>query len=225
MVMPYDSVWIFHSKQRCCFCSWVIMNQSTTNSSNKKSKWQTKQSGFNVFTNFMVKDPKIDFQKRKIRVLNTYDSFLKKIGAKGVVVPRVDVYTALERGVIEGQLGPPHLTVQLGQTEVTKYFISPMLYAGSIVTVANLKTWKKLPDDMKKLFTDTAIEFEKKYWPYWTEFLSKSYAKLKKAGLKEITFSPEDTKWYVDASQLSEWEEIIKKAPKKGPAIRKICGY
>jgi len=181
--------------------------------------------GFNVFTNFMVKNPKTDFQNRKIRDLNTYSPFLKEIGAKGVRVPRTDVYTALERGVIEGQLGPPNLTIQLGQTEVTKYYVSPMLWAGSLLSLANLDTWKKLSNDTQNLFIDTAIEFEKEYWPYWTDFISNTYVKLKKAGLQEITFSPEMTKWYVDISQFSIWDDIVKRAPEKGPILKKICGY
>ena len=46
--------------------------------------------------------------------------------------------------------------------------------------------------------------------------------KLKAAGLKFIKFSPADTKRYIDLSQSSGWEGLLKRSPVDGPKLRKM---
>jgi TRAP-type C4-dicarboxylate transport system substrate-binding protein len=182
--------------------------------------------GFYVMTRFPVKNPRTDFKGRKIRTLDTYDSFLNALGTAGVVVPRTDIYTAMERGVIEGFLSNAPLVISLGQQEVIKYIIMPSLYSGPCSMDVNLTVWKKLPKDLQDLLANTMAEFERKYDPVWAKYDEEARAKLRAAKVQEITFSPEDTKWYVDLAYSTEWEDLVKLAPDYGPKLRKIImGY
>ncbi len=54
-------------------------------------------SGMYLITNFPVNNPRTDFKGKKIRTVETYDKFIGALGAAGVVVPRRDIYSAMER--------------------------------------------------------------------------------------------------------------------------------
>ena len=47
-------------------------------------------------------------------------------------------------------------------------------------------------------------------------------AKLKEKGVKEIKFSPEDEKWFVNLAYTEEWKDIMKEDPLNGERLRRI---
>ena len=124
--------------------------------------------GMYLFTNFMVNNPRTDFKGKKIRTVETYDKFIEALGAVGVVVPRMDIYSAMERRVINGFYANAIQTIQFGLVEVVKYLIHPMMWWGGTYVNLNLDTWRKLPKDMQKIILDTMIEKEKSGNPFTT---------------------------------------------------------
>jgi TRAP-type C4-dicarboxylate transport system substrate-binding protein len=181
--------------------------------------------GMYMMTNFMVKDPRTDFKGRKIRIVSTYDRLVKSLGAAGTVVPRVEIYTGMERGVIEAFFANAIQVLQLGLVEVVKYLVHPLMFPGGCLVNANLAAWNKLPKDIQKVFLDTIIEKEKKWQPLYGKMDEEARAKLREKGIKEIRFSPEDEKWYVDLAN-GEWDDVVKADPVNGKKMRKIVlGY
>lgn len=178
--------------------------------------------GMYLFTSFEVKNPRTDFKGKKIRIVTTYDHFVKSLGAAGVVVPRMDIYAGMERGVINGFFANAVQILQLGLVEVVKYLVHPIMWPGGCWVNLNLDTWKKLPKDIQKLLLDTMIEKEQKWEPLYDQMDRDAIVKLKEKGVKEINFSPEDEKWFVSLAQTTEWEDIIKDDPVNGKRLRKI---
>lgn len=64
---------------------------------------------FYVLVNKKLESPREGFKGMKIRSVEPYAVFLDALGCARVTVPRVDVYGALERGVIDGFLSPGSL--------------------------------------------------------------------------------------------------------------------
>ena len=180
--------------------------------------------GFYMMTNFPVKNPRTDFKGKKIRSVATYDRFLEALGCAKTTVPRVEIYTAMERRVIDGFLSNAPLIITLGQQEVVKYIIIPALYSGPCGIQMNLDVWKKLPKDIQDVLANTAAEFERKYDPVWRKYDKEAREKLRKAGIQEITFSPKDAKWYEDLAYSTEWKDLIKADPVNGPKLKKLGG-
>jgi len=180
--------------------------------------------GFYMMTSFPLKNPRTDFKGKKIRSVATYDRFLEALGCAKTTVPRVEIYTAMERRVIEGFLSNAPLIITLGQQEVVKCIIMPSLYSGPCGIQVNLDVWKKLPKDIQDLLANTAAEFERKYDAVWRKYDEEARAKLRQAGIQEITFSPEDAKWYEDLAYSTEWEDVIKDDPVNGPKLKKLGG-
>jgi len=176
---------------------------------------------FQIFTNKAVQRPQA-MKGQKIRVSATYEPFVKKLGAVPVTIPGGEIYTALERGTIDGYAWSALGNVQAGWVEVCKYVLEPRIYEMNIEGLVNMKTWEKLPGHLQKLLSDCMIENEKQYVKVMAGIAEKEFQEMQKKGVKVIKFSPDDTKWYVDLAYEAGWEEVIKQNPELGPKLKKM---
>ena len=174
---------------------------------------------FHVFTNKEIKAPK-EIAGQKLRTSATYEAFVKRLGGVPVTMPGSDIYTALERGIIDGYAWAVLGNVQMGWVDVCKYILEPRIYQMNIEALVNLKTWESLPPHLQKLMTDCMIENEKKYMPIMADIAEKELAEMQAKGMKMIKFSPEDTKWYVDLAYEAGWDEVIAQNPEIGPKLK-----
>jgi len=176
---------------------------------------------FQVFTNKAVKRPQ-ELKGQKIRVSGTYEPFIKDIGAAPVTMPGSDIYTALERGTIDGYAWAVLGNVQMGWVDVCKYILEPRIYQMNIEALMNLKTWEGLPKHLQDLIMDCMIENEKKYMGIMADLSEKEYQEMQEKGMKVISFSEADTKAYVDLAYEAGWNEVIRQNPELGPKLKKM---
>lgn len=179
-------------------------------------------SGMHMFTNFMINNPRTDFKGKKIRTIETYDKFIEGLGAAGVVVPRMDIYTAMERGVINGFFAIAIQILEFGLVDVTKYIVEPQMFWGGCYVNLNLDAWKKLPKDIQKILKDTMIEKEQKWDSLYAQMDREAIAKLQEKGVKEIKFSPEVEKWFLNLAITKEWEDVVKQDPVNANKVKKF---
>ena len=94
----------------------------------------------------------------KIRCSPTLIGFIKKLGGQPVVIPPTEVYTALERGVVDGYVFPAALIRDWGWEKLTKYIVNPGFYNGANVVLVNQKKWDRLPDSLQKILIESEDE-------------------------------------------------------------------
>jgi TRAP-type C4-dicarboxylate transport system substrate-binding protein len=176
---------------------------------------------FHVFTNKAIEHPK-ELAGQKIRVSGTYEPFVKEIGAAPVTLPGSDIYTALERGTIDGYAWSVLGNVQMGWVDVCKYILEPRIYQMNIEALINLKTWEGLPKHLQDLMMECMIENEKKYSKVMADLAEAEYKEMQERGMEVISFSPEDTKDYIDLAYEAGWKEVIEQNPELGPKLKKI---
>lgn len=176
---------------------------------------------FHIFTNKPVKRPQ-EIAGQKIRTSATYEPFVKALGAVPITLPGSDVYTALERGVVDGYAWSVLGNISMGWPEVCKFIIEPKIYSMNIEALINLDTWNKIPKPMQKLMSDLMIEIETKFTKIFEELGEKELKEMQAKGMKLIKFSPEDTKWYIELAYKAGWDEVLKKAPELGPKLKKL---
>lgn len=165
-----------------------------------------------------------DLKGMKIRCSPTLIPFLKRLGAKPVVIPPPEVYTALERGVVQGFMWPGGLIRDWGWHEVIRYIVSPGVYHATNVILMNLSVWEKLPKGVQAHLmdaTDWTAQYAKKRSE---ELLEKEYALYRKMGIKLIDLSPEDAKAFKETAQDALWDVIITKSPENGKRLRELIG-
>jgi TRAP-type C4-dicarboxylate transport system substrate-binding protein len=131
------------------------------------------------------------------------------------------MYTALERGVVDGYGFPVSGLFDIGLHEQTKYRVEPGFYNVEISVLVNLNTWKKLDDKQRAFLTKAAI---------WMEDLNLNNTKLwedeKKrqasVGIQPIVFKGKKGEDYVALANDTLWDSIIKRSPQHGPKLRSL---
>jgi TRAP-type transport system periplasmic protein len=149
---------------------------------------------FHIYTNKKIDKP--DLAGQKIRITPVYRDFFQALNANVITTPPGEVYTALERGVVDGYGWPVTGIFDLGWEKVTKFRVEPAFYSVEVGVLVNLDVWKGLNDKQKKVLNDAAT---------WLEALdSENDALIKserdrqsKAGIAPLEFSAADTKAFL----------------------------
>ena len=176
---------------------------------------------FHIYLNKKIE--KLDFTGLKIRVTPVYKDVVEALGGTAITTAPGEVYTALERGVVDGYGWPVTGIFDLGWDKVTKYRLEPGFYGVEVGVLVNLDAWKGLTDAQRKVLTDAA---------QWLESLDvENVAAIKaevdrqtKAGIQPIDFGPAESKRFTELANEAAWKSIIKSAPVSGPKLRQLAG-
>jgi TRAP-type transport system periplasmic protein len=114
--------------------------------------------GFHMQVRDPLKDGRLD--GKVIRATNVYRSVVEALGAKNVVMPIGEVYTALDRGVVDGAASPLIGSVSLGWNEVAKYVVRPRFGYSTYYLMMNLTAYEALPDPQKAKLLALGREIE-----------------------------------------------------------------
>ncbi len=152
--------------------------------------------------------------------------FLKKVGAAPIIVPVTDAYTNMERKVMDGYSVPitNHADIQI--YEVAKYIIDHPFYEASGGMIMNLDSWNELPKNLQDVMTQASKFAIAKYMDEFAKQQVAARQKLIDNGMKTITFSDADAKWFYSTLYDSAWEEMTKNYPdqvaKLKPLLQKL---
>jgi TRAP-type C4-dicarboxylate transport system substrate-binding protein len=174
---------------------------------------------FHVYLTKPINSP--DLTGLKLRITPVYRDFFQAMGATVVQTAPGEVYTALERGVVDGYGWPITGIFDLGWHEKTKFRVDPGFYSAEVSILINKATWAKLTDQQKRILTDagTWIEAQADEVPRENEA---DIAKQAAAGIKVITFSPEQAAAYRQKAYEAGWAGVIKQSPEHGPKLKEF---
>lgn len=174
---------------------------------------------FNFYTQKKV-EKITDFKGLKIRVSPVYKAFLNRLGGVPIAMPHSEIYTALERGVVDGMGGTNFDIMDKGWHEHLKYIIDPSFYGSDTTILVNLDVWKKLPEDVRLLMESVILKVERDSGLKLLEIIRQERQDLMKAGLQVITIASPEA--YVDMAYDAAWEDILKKSPEFGQTLRQL---
>jgi TRAP-type C4-dicarboxylate transport system substrate-binding protein len=177
---------------------------------------------FHIYLNKKI--DKLDFTGLKIRVTPVYKDIVEAMGGTTVTTAPGEVYTALERGVVDGYGWPVTGIFDLGWEKVTKFRMEPAFYSVEVGVLVNLDVWKGLNDAAEEGVSTTQ--------PLWLEGsrLRERRAdqserdKQAKAGIAPIEFSAADAKAFLAKANDVGWASVIKRSPENGAKLRKLSG-
>lgn len=179
---------------------------------------------FYLWVNEPVETPE-DLQGRSLRTRALYDRFMQALGITPVSVDEGEVYTALERGVVEGFGWPISGPLQNGWTEVTKNVIDHGFYGANNATITiNLDTWNELDADTQEAIRQATADFERDMVDYFIAANEAERAALEdEAGVNFITFSEEDAEEYLGLAYEVEWDFLADEMPDRVDELRAIA--
>jgi TRAP-type C4-dicarboxylate transport system substrate-binding protein len=163
-----------------------------------------------------------DLKGLKLRVTPIYRAAFRGLGADVVQMPPSDVYTALERGVVDGY-GWTILDVKgLGWAKYTKYRVDPGFFQAFCNVMINLKSWAKLNDKQKKVVMDAAVAAGRGFNARVASVVAKSEKEQQALGLKVITLKGAAAKKFIDTAYAASWAEAMKLDPENAKKLRPL---
>lgn len=189
----------------------------------KMNAWYLARTGDGVPFHLYVNKPveKADLSGLTLRVTPVYRAFFEALNANSIQTPPSEVYTALERGVVDGYGWPIQGVLDLGWQEVTKARVDPGFYNVDVNVLLNLDKWKSLTDEQRAFLNKMAE---------WLESTNAENAQINKeeakkqadAGMVVYTLEgAEREKWLATAKEAG-WAQVIKAAPDTAPRLREL---
>lgn len=174
---------------------------------------------FHLYLNKKIDKP--DLTGLKIRVTPVYRDFFQALGATVVQTAPGEVYTALERGVVDGYGWPIQGIFDMNWQEKTKFRVDPGFYNAEVSLVMNLDKWKALGAAQKDVLMKNVIALENANvsWKIANEEDTKRQAQV---GIQVISFDAATSRQYVDKAYDVAWANLIKASPIYGPQMKKL---
>ena len=151
-----------------------------------------------------------DFKGVKLRApQGMVNNVFTAVGATPVNLPGSEVYTSLEKGVIDAADYTVFATNQAqGMNDIARFPIYPGFHSMPTMQVTlNLDVWKSLPADLQKVMTDSVDRFAK-YMVEEHEKLDKiAVEKAKAKGIEVVSWPKEEVAKFrkIAESQWPKW--------------------
>jgi TRAP-type C4-dicarboxylate transport system substrate-binding protein len=165
---------------------------------------------FHVYTNKKVDKP--DLTGQKIRITPVYRDFFQALNANVITTPPGEVYTALERGVVDGYGWPIGGIFDLNWQEKTKYRIDPGFYDAEVSLTMNLPSYKKLTDAQRNYLQKQLLALEAQN-SFWAQYTTDEVARQAKAGIETIKFDAATAKAFRTKAYEVAWASAMKQSP------------
>lgn len=107
--------------------------------------------------------PAGDLQGYKIRGNPTYTNVIRMLGASMVSLPPSEIYTALDKGVVDGFAWPSYGVIDTRYYEPAKFILRPAFGFGTNPVLVHLPTWNKLSAPDRKILLDEAAKAEARW--------------------------------------------------------------
>jgi TRAP-type transport system periplasmic protein len=154
------------------------------------------------------------FEDLRLRTTNTVKAFFDELGAQPLQVGRGEIYTALERGIVNGYSNINSELFTSGWIEVVDYRIGPGFYSPNIAIFMNASKYDSLTDEQKAVIDNAGLYVE---GAPSKEMADAEQAAIDKAvqenGFKVIDLPPEESEKFLELAYESAWEEIAERAP------------
>ena len=176
---------------------------------------------YSLYTNFPVK-ALTDFKGKSIRTAPVYVPLVKALGASPVAMAPGDIYTAMQRNVVDGFGWPTIGIVAGGWAEVTKFRIDPAFYQVGLGIFINKDAWNKIPQDIQKQLQDIMKEVEQKSYDAYDKKVKDEDQQMQAKGV-QINKLPDDVgKEFGKLATDEAWKAVISKDAANGQKLKDL---
>lgn len=175
---------------------------------------------FHLYTNKPLTSANLEGQR--LRITPIYRAFFKELGASVVQTTPGEVYTALERGVVDGYGWTMQGVFDLGWQEQTRYRVDPGFYQADVTVMVNERTWSnKLTQEQRDYLTQKAL---------WLESLNDNNAAISQnerklqqdAGIQTLTLEGSEKERYLKVAYDAAWRELLDNDEETTKRIKEI---
>ena len=146
-----------------------------------------------------------DLKGKRIRVFPTLLPIVKALGAEPIVMGMGDIFTAMERGTIDGYMQGP--LAQAQQFEgLVKTVIFPGVYRAGFPVLINKDTWGKMSTDLQqRLTTFLRWDFAYRVDYLWGQDIADNIELMKGAGFNILELPADEAASYEQMAMDAAW--------------------
>lgn len=167
---------------------------------------------YNLYT---INPPKLDGQGNltvegmRLRSNPVYDAFFRDVlGAQPISIPTPEVYSALERGVVNATGWTQIGLKDLNWNRFVKYRINPAFFSTDMGVIVNLNRWNKLSEPAKKILQDVAIQHERESAEKFAELAQKQLAELDAGGMQVVNLEGPAAERFSKGAREATWNRM-----------------
>lgn len=164
----------------------------------------------------LLRDPVNDegnLEGRKIRGSLTYKGVIEMLGAVLVVMPPAEIYTGLEKGVIDGAAWPIIGALDYNWYEVAPYLLRPGFGVNYEPIFMNLDAWNALSEEDQKAVMEVSRKIEDSWYVDAPKVWKDEEDELKARGMKVTEMGEDEQAKLAEAWTTSLWSMAKEKDP------------
>ena len=166
--------------------------------------------------------PGLDLTGLRLRVTPVYRDFFEYLGASTLRSTPSEIFTLLERHVVDG-LGWPLIGLRdFGFESVVTYRVDPGFYRADAQILINLDLWNSLDSAQRELIQSTALSAEARAIRYLEEN-KEEYGRQREAGIEAFVFEGSEREAWLEAAYEAAWKELFARRPETAPRLRAYC--
>lgn len=162
------------------------------------------------------------FKGKKIRTVPQFTPLILALGGAPVTIAPGEVYTAMERGVVDAMAWPTSGIEDFKLYEVAKYMLLPPYYVNRYAILMNQRALEKLPPHLQKVLHDSIVELEGWSDEFYLGEQAKEWTRLREKGFRTAQLPDDQAKRFLRIADEALWEKIIKDSPKTGSKLREL---
>ena len=175
---------------------------------------------FHLYVNRRISAP--DLTGLKLRITPVYRDFFQAMGATVVQTAPGEVYTALERGVVDGYGWPISGVFDLGWNEKTKYRVDPGFYSAEVSILVNRNSWSRLSEAQQNVLRRAAEDGEAEATALFAHENEQEIKRQADAGIETIRFTGDTADTWLAKAYQAGWDGIIRLSPATGPKLKEL---
>ena len=161
-----------------------------------------------------------DLRGLKIRTSPSNRELLYTFGARPVQIALREVYTALQRGTVDGLAFTSVGLPDLGVEKFVRYRIDPEVLNLSICLQINLDRWNGLSEEARRILTEEAEQYAPEAGQWFRELRVSEHEELAKTGFQGIE-APDPAAFREKAHEVV-WERMRKRAPESAAFLKPL---
>ncbi|MEM1046386.1 MAG: TRAP transporter substrate-binding protein DctP [Pseudomonadota bacterium] len=160
---------------------------------------------------------------RKIRGTVSYHPMIEALGGKGVVISGGEVYSSLQKGVVDGAAWSLNGAKDFKWHEVVDYLADPVFGQVGVMIFMNLDAWNGLSDDKKAALERAALRIEENAIARFDALAAQEKKDLIDLGMKMTSFSDAEAAQFEALWANGVWTIAEEKTPEPAAALRKLA--
>jgi TRAP-type C4-dicarboxylate transport system substrate-binding protein len=154
-------------------------------------------------------DGNLDVSGIRLRGNAVYNAFFTEyLGAQVIDLPTGDVFSGLERGVVDATGWTQIGLIDLKWNQFLNYRVEPSFFSTDLGVIVNLEKWDSLTPEARKIVQDVAIAHERDSVEALKAKKVSDFAALDAQGMKVVTLEGQAKANYLAAAREKTWERM-----------------